>query len=124
MVAAVAFAVLIGILVVFQLALALGAPWGRLAWGGQHQGSLPVGYRVGSAANILVYGVMALLALDRTGLVAVVPDATSRVGMWAVFGVLVLGTLMNAVSRSKPERFAMTPVALALAILALFVSLS
>ena len=38
----------------FQVALALGAPWGALAWGGQHGGTLPAGYRWGSAfANIV-----------------------------------------------------------------------
>lgn len=42
--------------------------------------------------------------------------------MWVVFGYLTLGTLMNALSRSKPERFVMTPVALSLAFLALIIA--
>mgnify|MGYP001228324553 CR=1 FL=1 len=115
---AILFTVLIGVLCLFQLALALGAPWGRLAWGGQHEGRLPVAHRVGSVVGILVYACFAVLALDRSGAVDVVPDAVSQVGMWVVFGVLALGALMNLISRSKPERYAMTPVALALAILA------
>ena len=41
-----------------------------------------------------------------------------------VFGYLTLGVVMNAISRSKPERYAMTPVALALALLALLIALS
>ncbi len=115
---AILFTAVIGALCLFQLALALGAPWGRFAWGGQHEGRLPAGYRVGSVAGILVYAVFAGLALDRAGVIRVVPDAVSQIGMWVVFGVLVLGTLMNLISRSKPERYVMTPVALVLAILA------
>lgn len=117
-VAAILFTVLIGVLCLFQLALALGAPWGRMAWGGQHPDKLPAGYRVGSVVGIIVYAAFAVLALDRAGVIDVVPDPVSQIGMWIVFGVLVLGTLMNLISRSKPERYAMTPVALALAILA------
>jgi hypothetical protein len=43
--AALVFSVTIGLLGVFQLALACGAPWGRLAWGGGHE-RLPAGYRM------------------------------------------------------------------------------
>lgn len=119
---AVVFAVLLGILIVFQLALALGAPWGRFAWGGQHPGVLPLGYRVGSAVSVLVYVVIGLLALDLAGAVDVVPNGVSQVGMWVVSAFLVLGVLMNAISRSRAERFTMTPAALVLAVLALLIA--
>lgn len=122
MIAAILFTVLIGALCLFQLALALGAPWGRLAWGGQHEGRLPTAYRIASGIGILVYAGIALLALDRAGAIDVVPDSVSQIGMWIVFGVLVLGTLMNLISRSKPERFVMTPFALALAVLAFLIA--
>jgi len=124
MIAAIAFASLIGLLVLFQLALALGAPWGRLAWGGQHRGVLPRGYRIGSLVVILVYGFFATVALGRVELLAWYPVGFAQVAMWVIFGVLALGVLMNAISRSKPERYVMTPVALVLAVLALLVALS
>lgn len=123
-IAAILFAVVIGVLVVFQLALAFGAPWGRFAWGGRHPGVLPVGYRIGSGISVLVYAVLALLALDLGGVIDVVPDAASQVGMWVVFGFLALGGILNAISRSKPERYVMTPVALVLAILAFVVAVT
>ena len=123
MLPAIAFAAVTTLLVVFQLALALGAPWGRLAWGGQHPGTLPVGYRVGSAASILIYAFLASIVLDRGGVIGLYPAGFSVVATWVVFGFLTLGVLMNAVSRSKPERYLMTPVALVLAGLALLVAL-
>jgi len=120
---AVAFAVLCGVLVLFQLALALGAPWGRLAWGGQHDGRLPRRLRIGSLMSIVIYAFLASIILDRGGVIALYPDAFATVAVWVVVGFLTLGVLMNAVSRSRAERFVMTPVALVLAVLALLVAL-
>lgn len=121
---ALVFAALIALLAVFQLALALGAPWGRFAWGGQHAGTLPARYRIGSVITLIVYALFALVALDRAGVVDSMPNAVSAVAMWVVFGILALSVAMNAVSRSKPERLTMTPVALLLTVLALFIALS
>lgn len=124
MVLAILFTAVLGLLVLFQLALAFGAPWGRFAWGGQHTGVLPTGYRIGSAVSVLVYVVIALLAFDRVGVLQLVPDAVSRVGMWIVFGLLAAGVVMNAISRSKHERVTATPVALVLALLAFLIAVS
>ena len=121
--AAIALTVILAALAVFQLALALGAPLGRFAWGGQHR-VLPAGLRVGSLVSIVVYAVIVALALDKVGLIDVVPDVVSDVGMWVAFAYFVLGIPMNAISRSKPERWTMTPVALVLGVLSLAVALS
>ena len=123
MAAALALTVILAVLAVFQLALALGAPLGRFAWGGAHR-VLPTKLRIGSLVSIVIYAVIAVLALDRVGLIDVVPDGVSAVGMWIVFGYFVLGIAMNAISRSKPERYTMTPVVAVLAVLSLLVALS
>ena len=39
----------LAVVAAFQVALAAGAPWGRAAWGGQHQGRLPARLRIASA---------------------------------------------------------------------------
>lgn len=43
----------------FQVALAAGAPWGVAAWGGAHEGVLPMGFRVGSVVSAGVWGLVA-----------------------------------------------------------------
>ncbi len=48
LIAVVVALVLFAALVVFQLALAAGAPWGRAAYGGQNPGVLPGRLRVSS----------------------------------------------------------------------------
>jgi hypothetical protein len=121
-VAAIALCVILAILAVLQLALIFGAPIGRFAWGGQHR-VLPTKLRIGSAVSIVIYAIIGLLALDRAGLVDVVPDVVSTVAMWVVFAYFVLGIGMNAISRSKPERYTMAPVSLVLAVLSLLVAL-
>lgn len=122
-VAAVVACILLAVLAVFQAALALGAPWGRFAWGGQHERELPGRLRVGSAVSVLLYGLFAVVLLDRADLVDVLPDAVSRIGAWVLFAYFALGVVMNGISRSKQERAVMTPVVLVLAVCTLVVAL-
>ena len=121
-VAAVLGVVVIGVLTVFQLALAGGAPWGRLAWGGSHR-VLPTGLRVGSVVSVLVYAAVALVLLQGAGAVGLVPERAVSVALWVLTGYFTLGVVMNAVSRSRPERMVMTPVALVLAVVCLVLAL-
>lgn len=123
MIAAYALTALLGLLTVFQFALIFGAPLGRFAWGGTHR-ILPTRLRIGSAVSVVIYAVIALLALDCAGAIDLVPDAVSTVAMWVVFAYFVLGIAMNGISRSKPERYTMAPLSALLAALSLLVVLS
>lgn len=116
--------VVLAALAAFQLALALGAPWGRFAWGGQHERELPRPLRIGSAVSIALYALFAVLVLDRAGLVDVLPDAVSRVGTWVFVGYLALGVVMNGISRSRSERLVMTPTVVVLLVCAVVVARS
>jgi hypothetical protein len=119
---ALALTLVLLLLAVFQLALACGAPLGRFAWGGQHR-VLPPRLRVGSAVSILIYALIDVIAWDRVGAIDVFPEPFSEVAMWVVFAYFALGILMNAISRSKPERFTMVPVTIVLAGLSLLIAL-
>ncbi len=123
-IAAIAFCTLLAGLAVFQLALALGAPLGRFAWGGGHE-RLPRNLRIGSLIAIAIYALLATIMLDRAGLARIFPDpAIASIGAWIAVAYLALGIPMNAISRSKPERFTMTPIVTLLLTLALFIALS
>jgi hypothetical protein len=121
--AALLLTALLALLAILQLALIFGAPIGHFAWGGQHR-VLPLRLRVGSAVSIVIYAVIALVGLDRAGSVDVFPDVFPAVAMWVVFAYFVLGIGMNAISRSKPERYTMTPVSLVVALLSFLVAVS
>lgn len=122
-VAAVVATVLLAVLMCFQVALAAGAPWGKLAWGGRHR-VLPNALRFGSALSIVIYALIALILLSRAGLVQVFGPTSAAVLTWIVTGYLALGILLNLASRSRSERLVMTPLAAALAGLGLLVALS
>nr|WP_256870654.1 hypothetical protein [Paenarthrobacter nitroguajacolicus] len=103
--------------------MAAGAPLGRFAWGGQHD-VLPRKLRVGSVVSIVLYVLFGYTALAKAGLVPVLVSETfTDIFMWVLTAYFILGVAMNAISRSKPERFVMTPVALVLAVLFLLLSL-
>lgn len=111
-------------LTVFQVALIAGAPLGRFAWGGQ-DAVLPRAKRIGSVVSIVLYAVIAFVAAERAQLVGLFPDAgVIAVVMWVITAYFALGIAMNAVSRSRPERLVMVPVAGVLAVLALLIALS
>ena len=114
-IAAVVSLVLLGALAVFQGLLAAGQPLGRYAWGGQHA-VLPARLRTGSVVSIVLYAVFALLILQAADLLDLVPDGVASVAIWVLTGYFVLGIAMNAMSRSRPERLAMTPVVAVLAV--------
>ena len=122
--AAVMVCVLLGGLAVFQALLAGGAPLGRFAWGGQHR-VLPRPLRVGSLGAIVVYLLIAAIVLARADLLSIgVPDRVVSTAAWVVAGYFFVGIGMNLVSRSKPERAVMSPVAALLCGLSVVVAAS
>jgi hypothetical protein len=116
----------VGLLVIalFQLALALGAPLGRAAWGGRHE-RLPTSLRRSSALAVVVWLMAALVVLARAGYVVLPgPAELATWGAWIVVGLLGLGALVNVASSSRWERFGWGPFAAILAVLTLIVATS
>lgn len=122
-IAAIAICVILGLLAVFQLALVCGAPLGHFAWGGADR-VLPRAKRIGSAVSILVYAAFGWVLLMKAGLVPMVqPEIVVDVATWVIVVYFALGIPMNAISRSKSERYTMTPILIVLLVLALIVAL-
>lgn len=116
-IAAIAASSILAGLVVFQAFLAAGAPLGHFAWGGRLR-ILPVGLRIASAITIPVYLVMIVVTLDRGDVSSVLPgESAARIGAWILVGFFAIGILVNLASRSRSERYVMTPTVLALTIL-------
>lgn len=109
--------VLLPVVAVFQLALALGAPWGAAAWGGRHPGVLPRRLRIASGvAGVVVYPLTIVLVLHAAGwLTNAWLDGLGSLPMWFLAALLGLGALANFASRSPIERI-WGPVALAAAV--------
>jgi hypothetical protein len=113
------------IIIVFQALLVAGVPWGAAAWGGQHPGVLPTGLRAASAVSgAVVFPLIILYVIDSADLADIswLPGS-GPAAMWVLFGFFVLGTLMNAASRSRIERI-WAPVNLILAFCCLVIALN
>jgi hypothetical protein len=107
---------LLAILAMLQLALALGAPLGAAAWGGGHPGILPRRLRIASAvAGVLVYPIIGLVVLSADGMIGAWLPFDSTVAIWVLVVFFALGAVVNAISRSAPERI-WSPVSATLAI--------
>lgn len=105
-IAAILAVALLGILIVFQLALAAGAPLGYAAWGGRNPGVLPTGLRVASAVvGLVMYPIFIAVILAAAGLIG--DDwlpFDPRIVMWVFAAFFALGVVANAISRSPRER--------------------
>jgi hypothetical protein len=122
--AAIVATVVLAALAVLQLLVVVGKPYGRLVWGGAHR-VLPAKLRIGSVVAIILYVTFTLVLLDRSGLLSVFGSRAFRVlAAWVLFAYLAIGIVLNAISRSRPERFTMTPVTAVLAACALVIAAS
>src|SRR3954463_3361103 len=87
------------LLALFQLALMLGAPIGKYAWGGGHD-ILPTKFRVGSCISIILYAVFALVILNKAAVINLISnDKVLNLGIWALTAYFFIGVMMNGISR-------------------------
>jgi hypothetical protein len=109
--AAIVFAVVTSAVVAFQLALALGAPWGGYAMGGAYPGAFPPALRVAAAIQGALLTVTALVVLARSGMILA---SWARVSAWLVWVVVALGgvsLVLNIITPDAAERAIWAPVA-------------
>lgn len=126
-IAAIVAAALLTAVAGFQIALALGAPFGDAVLGGRaltDDGALTTGYRAAAALQAALLLGMAAVLLAR---VRVVPsprraDPLLTVGTWAIAGIMVLSTLGNLSSDHPFERWVLSAVTVILAVLATVVA--
>jgi hypothetical protein len=100
-----AFAVLACGVGAFQVALALGAPWGEAAWGGANSGVLPIGFRVASGVSAVLWAGVAAVSAGR-----LLGPAGRRRLLLGVAVYSTIGIAMNAISPSSTERVIWVPV--------------
>ena len=122
--AAVVFAVVAGGVIAFQVALALGAPWGRYAMGGAFPGRFPPPMRVAAVVQALVIGLLAAGVLSTAGLVLAALATAVPWLVWVAVVVSALAVILNAISRSAGESRIWVPVAMLLLVSSLLVALN
>lgn len=112
------------IIVVLQLALALGAPWGGFAMGGKYPEGFPPKMRVAALVQLLLLLFVALIVLIRAGLVLGEYLEIARSAVWFVVALLAVSSILNIITPSKKERMVGGPIAIILLITSVLVAIS
>ena len=105
-------AVLFGVIVTMTVLVACGLPLGEFTMGGQHK-ILPKKFRVMAVISVAIQVFAMVIILQAGGFIS----------MWLSFKVtkyicfffavyLSLNTIMNMISKSKKEKYVMTPLSL------------
>lgn len=121
--AAIAFAILVAGVVAFQVALALGAPWGSYAMGGAFPGRFPPRMRAAALVQAALLALTAAIVLSRAGMI--LPAWSEAAGwlIWGVVAIALVAVILNAISPSAGERRIWVPVALVMLACSLAVAL-
>jgi len=106
--------ILLLIVVLFQLALACGAPWGSIAMGGKYPGRFPKHMRIAALLQLLLLLFIGVIIFTRAGMILPAYLAWSRVAIWGVVAYMLVGSILNLITPSKWERRIWAPVVLLL----------
>lgn len=110
------FAFFCSIAVLFQLALAAGAPWGNAAMAGKYPGRWPARMRVIALVQAAFLTSLGVLVMVRAGLVFPGWLETSRHWVWGVVAISFASFVMNLITPVRLERLLWAPVGAALTI--------
>ena len=110
-VSAIIFASLSGIIILFQLGLALGLPWGKASMGGKFPGKYPPKMRIVSLVNSMLICIIAVVVLIKANLLLPRFKSFSDIIIYFVVGFSLTATIMNILTPSKIERNIWAPVA-------------
>ena len=110
--------------IVFQIALAAGAPWGAYAMGGAYPGQFPPAMRVAALVQGALLGGMAAIILVRAGLILPRWMRTARWLVWCVVVLMAVSFVLNLITPSAGERALWAPVAAVLLLSSTVVALN
>ena len=109
------FVILTCITILFQWALASGAPWAEYSNGGRFKPTLPTHMRPVAIIQSLILLLFIIIVIGKNGWMG---DQAgwewTKVGIWVVVAFMALAMVMNTVTPSKKERKVWAPVTIVL----------
>jgi len=115
-IAALLYAIISLAVVAFQIALAVGAPWGAFAMGGAFPGQFPPALRIAALIQAALLLGMAVIVLARADLILPKWSRVSRWLIWFVVAFAALSLVLNLITPSAGERAIWAPTAFLLLI--------
>lgn len=105
-------AVIFGVIATMTVLVACGLPFGEFTMGGQHK-ILPKNLRVAAVISMAIQTFAMIIILQAGGFISL--WFSFKVTKYICFffaAYLSLNTIMNMISKSRKERFVMTPLSL------------
>ena len=122
--AAIIYAIVSSGVIVFQIALAAGAPWGAYAMGGAFPGQFPPALRIAAMIQAALLVGMIMVVFARAGVLLPGWSRASRWLIWLVVAFAAVSLVLNLLTPSAGERAIWAPTALLLLISSATVALS
>lgn len=123
LVSAIIFSILIVVVIIFQIMLVAGMPWGSYAMGGKFPGKYPPAMRVASFLQSIILTFISLIVLSKSGLMFPGWLSFSKTAIWFVVSFSVIATILNLITKSVWERRIWAPVSLLLLITSIIVAI-
>ena len=105
-------AVLFGVIAILTVLVACGLPLGEFTMGGQHK-ILPEKFRVAAVISAVIQIFAMIIILQAGGFIPLwLPFKATKYICFFFAAYLSLNTVMNMISKSKKEKYVMTPISL------------
>lgn len=111
------------IVIIFQIALALGKPWGEYAMGGKFPGKYPISMRIATIFPVMILILTEIVILTKAGYIFPNLFSFSQKAIWIIVILSMLGAILNSITPSKKERKIWAPVSYVLLICALLIAI-
>ena len=109
-------AVIFGVIAAMTVLVACGLPLGEFTMGGQHK-ILPKKFRLAAVISIAIQIFAMIIILQAGGLLPLwLPFKVTKYICFFFAAYLSLNTIMNMISKSKKEKYVMTPLSIIVAI--------
>jgi len=118
--AAILFAIVIALVIIFQCCLIAGAPWGKFTQGGKHNGQLTMSGKLAALVSIIL---LLFMAGGITSAAQLPPGWSNWTG-WTALVLQLLSTVLNLITPSTLERRIWGTVTIVLLGLAAYVVVS
>ena len=103
-------AVLFGVIAIMTVLVACGLPLGEFTMGGQHK-ILPKNLRVAAVISVAIQIFAMIIILQAGGFIPLwLPFTVTKYICFFFAAYLSLNTIMNIISKSKKEKYVMTPI--------------
>ena len=105
-------AVLFGVIAIMTVLVACGLPLGEFTMGGQHK-IVPKNFRVMAVISVAIQIFAMIIILQAGGFIPLwLPFKVTKYICFFFAAYLSLNTIMNMISKSRKEKYVMTPLSL------------